>query len=344
MSKKVKFFCTRCRRLVMYPENMTGSVVNCPHCNQSLIIPDIQSPEWAKEFSSQDGPRPPESVPNTVLEDTLTPDILSEKIESGSWEKAEPVSELTTDSLNNESGIFVPPIASSGVEIQAPPVIGGDSFVPDPSDIPVSKGRVLKIFGMIFFVLFIIAAGILAFVFLQSDFVKKNNSPDQQKETAVSEKKIILVDGRITNIGDHEKEQEEAGSFIFMFPEKFDKSSPLTTTGLTINNTHPVDYKKFKKNIESRGGLFMISDSSGTFDGKLTVGGKYRILIVSSKVMQKKGENHTAEFEQIGKYLYNPSDPLLRDYAFIWIEKTIDESHNLIEHNFGRVSGEILVQ
>lgn len=342
MARKIKFFCTRCRHLVQFPADKIGSVVPCPDCNQALIIPDITDLKWEQNDSSSDNLRAPESINSNVLENTLTEKVLSEKIESNSWNSPPPLPGIIPD---NDSFTSLPPVINNNDnqledgsdDINAPPVINIPEYYFDENR-PKRKSSFVSFIK--FMTLLLIIAVIIFFVnnFLVHDV--KNSSADTDKPP-VEQKVTILIDGRITNIGDNDKQQEEAGSFIFMFPENFGKASPLTTTGLTINNTHPIDIKNFKEKIASRGGLFMISDSSGTFDGKLSRGGKYRILIVSSKVLQKKGEDHTAEFQQIGKYLFNPSDPLLRDYSFIWVEKNIEENHFLLEHNFGRVSGDI---
>lgn len=353
MAGKIKFFCTRCRRLVQFSADRIGTVASCPFCNQSLIIPNIT--DSTSEDSEPDNLRAPESVENKIFDQTLTDNVLSEKIDLKSW--SNPLTtrgEGTDDDLPGD----LPPVINDSFnddfnknfdfkdnnKDEAPPVIGSSEYYASlDTDPPTEKKSHFSSFLAFFFL--VVAVAVTIFIVNNFLFQNAKNDPAQSDKVAADQKKVtILVDGRIMNIGDNDKPQEEAGSFIFMFPENSSKFSPLTTTGLTLNNTHPVDIKNFKGKISERGGLFMISDSSGSFDGKLTRGGKYKILIISSKVLQKKNEDHTAEFAQIGKYLFNPSDPLLRDYAFVWTERTITENHFLLDHNFGRVSGSIFTK
>lgn len=345
MANQIDFFCTRCRRFLHYPDKTAGAVINCPYCQQALIVPTIDPVEWS-ESDSNYIPIPGNyenrsfSVENTNLpyrsdEFRDETDLLS-PVRSAPIADSEFLSRVAEVPLEKKP---VPPPLPNGETVvdqelnsYSPPILAPLTFSEAPNDQPGRKHIFLPIL-MILFVALI--AGSVIF-FLQDREMRSSD------EIGSTPGKKIPIEGELIYMDANNKPQKDEGSLIFLFPEDFPQDKPLAITGLAPNRPKPVEFREFKQKLTDLGGYYLETDSNGIFDLFVLRKGRYRVLLVSAHVFQKPGTDRQKEFAEIGKYLYHPDQLLLLDHQFLWTIWDINEKNGSFGHNFGRSDGRIL--
>lgn len=364
----VAFYCTRCRKLLRFSASSRGTLVFCPHCQQKIIVPDLETQRERGDVKSN-VVNDLKSVANELAK---TPKIVAARTEAAGQSALEGVpvashltpgpnrrkktrrvllgstAEISTCSERTEP--VAAPLSDADFarltsaeprrvvaeNCVAPPIADVDAYRRDALRFIEEEREALrnKKLRVIVAAVGVLVVGVGAFLFLQTSFF--GNRSDKTTSNATVAAEPLPVDGRLTYRTASGRTEGDEGAFVFVFPVDGEFGESLTLGNASPERGTPPDFDEFVAKLEARGGRFAVAD----FDGRFTISapgpGEYDVLLVSRGVADAPNDADKAALEEISRYLFLPEQKLLAKRRFIWKRVRFARDAAVVEEDFGK--------
>ena len=272
----IQFQCPHCRQSLRVPESRADTEAVCPGCHQSIRVPPLVNSEDQQGSS----PAPPPiitthesvDVAETVVSGdsditTTEPVMVSETIDQGA------------DDIVDTGGRRVEVSDKHFDDLAAS---ANRDHAPNPHQDKIHRHTQSHAqLGISRSTIYIFAA-LLGFVAFTSFWLGSVMNPvePEQPLSEVPGSGLVECRGRVTFRTTDDPEAIDAGALVFLLPEESLPSEKFPVTGLEVGVEVP-DTLATIQEIRRLGGEFVITDSQGQFAVQIGVG-RYYLLVLSA--------------------------------------------------------------
>ncbi|MBN2477437.1 MAG: hypothetical protein JXB62_22720 [Pirellulales bacterium] len=307
----IRFHCKRCHQLLGIATRKAGSVVECPKCGISQVVP---SEEAAAAAMAMDHFAKTHETVETPA-DLVVYDDQPSAIETPPAPTAEKVAAATSEPTPPSK-----PPARTALQEPGEPVPGGMILFPRRSF--YVQGVLLLVLAAVFF-----GAGYL--------IGRGDANYHQQAEEEAAAKERILVEGRVAYSPSSEQLVGDQGAVIIALPDGEYPEKTMLIQGIRPQDPPPGENQKTVRTIADLGGVYTRADASGAFSLVVPDQGKYHLLVISAHAARPDGslidEFDLSEMEQYFKL----AEHLVNRFKYRWTTEEIHIGFNPIEIEFG---------
>ncbi len=368
LTTAVAFYCTRCRKLLRFSASSRGTLVFCPHCQQKIIVPELETRRERGDAKSNVA----NNLNAVATELAKTPKIVAARPEASGQSALDgvPVASHLAPGPNRRKKTrrVLPgataeiPTRSERTELVAAPlsdadfarltsgeprrVVAENCVAPPVADVDAYRRDALRFIDeerdalrkkrlrVIVALATAFLVGVGASFSLKTTFF--GNRFNETTSNASSAAEPLPVDGRLTYRTASGRTEGDEGAFVFVFPIDGDFGESLTLGNAAPERGTPPDFDEFVAKLEERGARFAVAD----FDGRFTISapgpGEYDVLLVSRGVADSPDDADGAALEEISRYLFLPEQKLLAKRRFVWKRFRFDRDSAVVEEDFGK--------
>ena len=277
----IRFFCEHCKQMLKIGTSKIGSVVNCPRCQKSIVVPLTSAPlaeEAYRQLKSQRVTAPP--PPTAKKNPAPVP----------AWETLE---EEDIDDANM-------------------PLWMEESWMPSPADPllteevtlhSLDKRHKLTVTLLTVSMIVLFFVGMIVGVFLRGSSIPSNRS--LQQADAPSSGNTVL--GTLYYLNENGERRPDVGAVVIALPKDRQPSTLFSCQGLC-----PTDVMNGVMNndtiqmIHEMGGMYESTDANGSFEFPCRVGVRYWVLLISAHQKRADGEIKSSMMQELRRYFRDP--------------------------------------
>ena len=272
-----------------------GSVVECPRCKKSVVVPPQSAPQAEqlyqllknKQAQEQAAPPPPKKA--SVAEPTVPESAWDElggnvnDTELNRW-----IDELWKTTSNSQSGVFFPPPLTP------------DAAAAEEMVLVALKKKYLYTLTLLFVLLpAAFFVGLVFGILVRGFYIQ--SAPTVQ---AAGEQKIVNeLTGTLFYLDDNGKRLPDADAVIICLPKDRSPSPLLSCQGLRPED--PVNNGTVQLILEL-GGMYGRADVNGSFALEYREGMRYYVIMISAHKIQSVAGVKPGILQELRRYFSNP--------------------------------------
>ena len=291
----IRFFCDHCRQLLKIGTSKMGSVVNCPRCNKSVIVPPSSVPQAEQLYQMMKKKRAEEQAapppPANIIQEPNQPESAWDELGGN----------VDDDDLNrwiDELWKTAPAQQESCPELY--PTLQTNPLA-DLEIALVTLQRQHKFTVACLYVAPVIAlfVGIISGVIVYAFFAPPSLPVQYQADNAAG---ANMVAGTFYYCNEHGERRADVDAVIIGLPLDRPMTQLLSCTGLAPGSAADNDTVQL---IHEMGGMYAQADASGSFTLQYQQGVRYFVVLISAH-QQRSGEMKPSVLQELRRYFRNP--------------------------------------
>jgi hypothetical protein len=263
----IRFFCEHCRQMLKIGTSKTGSIVDCPRCKKSVVVP-LQSAPQAEQLHQ---------LLKQKRSEKVTPQTADSASSEPAWEDLNGnIDDAELDRWIDELWTSIP--TSKDDSAPARDLAQSRSLETDLAALQHRYKLTVTLFNISLAVVFL--AGVLSGVLLHLSLTRSANRasvPAVNQEAASKNE----VSGTLYYLNENGDRQADADAVIICLPKDKPLPQPLSFRGLRPDEEQNNDSIQL---IAEMGGMYARADANGSFTLPYQEGIRYYVVLISAHV------------------------------------------------------------
>ena len=293
----IRFFCTHCRQMLKIGTSKMGSVVECPRCHKSIVVPPQSTPQAEELYRRLKTKR---SEGTTVPPPSREPAVSEPTVPESAWDELggnvddadlnQWIDELWTNapSSRHESlSTSLPSSAVAGPAAESLTIFALKKQQRLTTTLLYVSATVAFFVGIVF--------GVLAY----SLFVQ----PSSQRYSAGDVAETDGFTGALYYLNENGERRADADAVVICLPRSHVPSPLFSCQGLRPEDAVNNDTVQL---IHELGGMYVRADANGSFTLPYREGVRYFVIFISAHQVQTSGVVKPSVLKDLRQYFCDP--------------------------------------
>ena len=282
----IRFFCEHCVQMLKIGTSKVGSVVDCPRCQKSVVVPPQSSPLAEESYRKLKSLRHQHTAPPAENDTAPIPTRqgLEEEIDDADmplW-----MEEAWMPSQADSQGFYQ---AS-----RAPPVLAEEIAIQKQKK---QHNLLVTLLSVSLVIIFFV--GITFGILIRGSDIQSPRAGQQADGLDTKNE----VTGTLYYINENGERRGDADAVIICLPKDRQPASLLSCKGLRPEDTVNKDTVQI---IHEMGGMYERADANGTFAFPYKEGERYFVILISAHQRRTGGEMKPSVEQELRRYFRDP--------------------------------------